>query len=291
MSGWFAPVARRKAPEVTGTAPAPGSPRPTVVLRVGPSKRRGRIADISTGVVGLVLLVAAVLMLDILPVEDLPPNEFRVTFIPVTTNMTLQVHRLTEDAQNYDFIFNITEDDVYQIDLRLSFHDDIAASGPDQFRYEVYRNDGESADQPESLTNAPGRLQNGTNNNFEAITANAAHSITLTPKPQDAIVAAIPGATEQAVERELLAKNHLLTKGTWKVHVTLVVAGDCERPTASPTAPTVPSADEIARFADCLQEARAAGNSEADSDQDFGNDFTVGVFSYTRFVVHAEKLV
>lgn len=248
------------------------------------------IVNIATGLLGLALLVASVLLLNVLPHKDVPPNEFRVSFLSMETNLTAVTHNFTESSNNYDFQFNVTDDDVYEVEVQASFTDNIAASAPDRFTFEIYRQDGESADSKTvAVVNPVAAAINNATDAYKPMPATATHVATLTPKPQDAIVSAIQGATAQDVERALEQRNHLITKGTWKVHVTLIAAGDCGEG-SPPRPPLPPSQDDAQRFATCQREAQGVNGPDAQkAGLDFGNEFTVGVFSYTRFVVHAEK--
>ncbi|MES2155082.1 MAG: hypothetical protein V4510_08105 [bacterium] len=285
-------MARVKAPERPQSAPASpaaSAPKPTVVLRAGPSRRKGLLVDIATGLVGVMLIVGAVVLVDALPKTDYPPNQFKVSFTTATTNLTAQSHRLSETEQNYDFSFEVTEDDVYQVDLMVNFTDDLKASLPDKFRYEIRRPDGEPAETRGGiLVNGLAQLKAGSNTEYESTPASGFHSVTMTPKPQDAIVKAIQGATASDVVQALEKKNHLLTKGTWKVHVTLDSAGDCPSVPPPTVPPSPPTDDDLKRISACQQDAQAHGTAGNAGKEDTGNSFTVGVFSYTRFVVNAE---
>lgn len=252
------------------------------MLRAGPSPRKGLAWDVTTGVLGVALLVASVVLLDVLPQKDVPPNEFRVTFDSVPVDLPAQSFDFVEaDARSHDFFFEVPDDDVYEIKVQVSFVDDIVASAPDKFRFSIYDPNGEVAEADVSLMNQPARLAANSTTEFEAVTATLTHTKTLTPKPRDAIVTAVDGATARHVEDALQSQHHRLTKGTWRVHVLLDQTGDCENPPVPPGSP-----EDVTRFAACQQQT--SGDSQ-DPGQDLGNPFTVGVFSYTRFEAHAER--
>ncbi|MEA3190349.1 MAG: hypothetical protein QOD77_931 [Thermoplasmata archaeon] len=249
------------------------------------TKAPGRGFDIGAGVVGALLLAGCVALVLLLPVPDEVPSQFRVTFTDHTEDLVGQTQALDDlsNAESHkDFFFEVPHDNVFAVRLQLNFTDDIVASEPDRFKVEVYDAVGDFLPGTLYMSNLPAQadLENPGQYISQEKTADWVLS-TERPKPADLIAVGGPATTEADVVAKLSADMGVPTAGKWRVRVDLVATGDCPLPAADSTP------DELQRAAACRQEV----GGEADpARHDVGNSFTVGVFSYTRFEVTAEKL-
>lgn len=275
---------------------APG-PRQTVVVK--PPRKRGWV-DAAVGVVGLLLLLASGWLAVALPVHEELPPQYTVSFVPIATDLPSQKGVLAEEvARTLEFQYEVQDDNVYQVQLAISLRDDKPASRPDRFIVELFRPDGERVGAAYSVQTPETVLQNGppavppqgpppVPENTPAYVTPPGRSPTIifSPfvKPEDAIVEDLNRSAEQ-IAADLARQQHIPTKGTWKVKVTLNDAGDCATPSTPPTQ------EQLLRNSLCMQEtAPGPGGDPQEAGDDLGNEFTVGVFTYTRFAVVAEKL-
>jgi hypothetical protein len=271
-------------------------PRATVVVK--PPRKRGW-ADAAVGLVGLMLLVASGWLAIALPVHEQVPPQYKVSYLPIASDLPSQKAMFLEGtARTHEFAYEIPEDNVYQVKLSLSVRDDRPASRPDRFIVELFGPDGERVgaaypvQTPETvLQNAPQvppQVPPTVPEGSPAYVTPSGRSPTVTfavgVKPDDAIVEDLNRTPEQ-IAQDLERAAHLPTQGTWRVKVTLNEAGDCATP------PTPPTQEQALRYSLCLQEASpGADGPPQDAGRDPGNELTVGVFTYTRFAVAAEKL-
>ena len=268
--------------------PAPAatpSGRQVVVVRQGPPPSRRRWADLAAGLIGLMLLVAAVALTVSLPVQTVLPPQYEVSFPEAQVDLldqTLRFGLQNDTDQRKEFLFNVTHDNVVQIIISLWFYDDLEASDPDVFRIDLYDPGGNFIPSSIRLENPVPQPNATTPGSFDAGLASGTYSFGLTPKPEDAVVEGELNSTEESVEADQSNLHHFGTKGTWRLKVFLAKAGNC--PTPSPSSP---KPDDAARGAACLQANSAQGSNAA---KDAGNELTVGSFSYRYFTVDAKVL-
>ena len=280
-----------------GLERAVAEPRTTVVVK--PPRKRGW-ADAAFGVLGVLLLLASGWLAVALPVHEQLPPQFTVSFIPLASDLPSQKATLVEGvARTQEFSYEVPDDNVYQVQLAISLKDDKPASRPDRFIVELFRPDGERVgaaypvQTPETVLqnpppSGPPQLPPTVPEGPPAYVTPPGRSPTVIfavgAKPEDAIVEDLNRSADQVAD-DFARQFHADTKGTWKVKVTLNDAGDCADPPAPPTP------EQALRHNLCMQEtAPSPGGSPQDAGNDLGNEFTVGVFTYTRFAVTAEKL-
>jgi hypothetical protein len=270
--------------------PAAG-PRKAVVLRAGPAPKKGRV-DAALGIFGALLLLSTVLMAFAIPHKDVLPQQFKVTYTDGGQDFPTVDFPFKTDAasQNHDFAFDVPDDDVYQVTVRYFFVDDMAASAPDQFSLQVYDPQGNAVGPATLAVNAEGvadnSLQLAAPTDYKAVPFSSQFSVTVGAKPSDDIVeTADQHLTEAQLESQLEQKAHIVSKGTWKVRVTLVSAGGC-------TTPPEPSSDPepAERFAVCRKEAQSTAPGAGPGKEDAGNKFAVESFKYTTFSPFAERV-
>lgn len=282
----------------TVIAPPPGpaaAPRPTVVLRAGPPPKRGTL-DAVLGAIGVLLLLSTVGLAVALPHKDVLPQQFKVAYLDEAHDLTQQLFTFHTGADvTHDFLYEISANDTYLVTVQYEFKDDVPASAPDQFSLRLYDPHGNAVG-PEVLSiNAPGVQDNpltpppgvpvdAAATDYKAVLFSGSFTVAL-PKPADDILeVADQSVTADQLAKDLEAKAHLDTQGTWKLRVTLLGAGGCTTPSASQ--------DSANRFAACQQELQAANAppQDAAAGRDGGNPFTVGVFSYSSFAPDIQKI-
>lgn len=262
---------------------AAGAPRRTVVLRPGGPKDKGKAVDVVACILGVLLLLACVVLVNLLPDKDYATPQFSVTY-PETQrddafpsqgfdfSDTVEAQRIQEFT--YDLPANVHS---FTLDLHFA-DDDVPGSLPDQFRVEVFDPDqnpigprselfsGQPAFNQTSLVWTPGVIQG------DRI------PISIAPKPEDRIV---PGLSHREVREQVLARvepqARIDSEGTWTVRVTMVTAGDCPGPGPDASQQQV----LYCRFNAQYQDAQGV---------DPGNRFTIEKLIYNTFTVQVEEL-
>lgn len=250
------------------------------MLRPGPPPSKGGRWDLVAGAVGVVLLIVSAYLAVALPEEEVLPPQFKVDFPESTGHIDPNPKEVEFNRTRYihDFFFNVTEDNVFSIELSVHFADGLAASDPDTFTVELYDPNQNPMGPPEILTNDP-PVRNATNpSRYDPLLKTATIRYPVGSLPEATVVEADLNATEESVTAAQERLNHFSTKGLWKVHVALTLFGDCPSAVAGG-----PSSDTTVRAAACVQ--ANGGNTK-----DPGNLFTVGSFSYSRFTANAERL-
>lgn len=254
------------------------------MVRAGPPPPKRSYKEAVAGLLGLMLLVASGVLAVTLPEHTPVTPQFKVTFETERVDLPSQSYQFnvsSEKGQRHDFLYNITHDDVLQIKVNVHFTDDLAASDPDTFRFELVDPSG-NRQPPDGILSNPVPRQNQSNpSQYDALMATATYTISLAQKPDDTIVDGSFEDTAESVAAEQSRLNRFNTNGTWKVKIFMVSAGGCPTP-----APLNPNPDDALRSANCLN----ANSAQEDPRLDAGNLFTVGSFSYTRFTVNAERL-
>lgn len=261
-------------------AAAPG-PRATKVVRVGPPDKKGRAADWAAAILGALLLILTVVLVQVLPRYDPLLPQFRVSFDESQGEgfEASQVHDFTEGSGSvFEFLANVTADNVQSITIRVSFTDDRAESLADRFQIELRNPSGERIEPTELLAN-PAPIFHGPDQlqfSYEAQAATMTYQFAVNPKPQEQVVQGVrEGVTKEQVEAEVAAKVHVATAGQWIVGVTLLEAGDCPLPD--------PNGDTQFQIACQLDEAQG-------QDPDDRNSFAVEQFTYTYFTPFVKPL-
>jgi hypothetical protein len=272
-------------------APAsPPAPRRTVVVRPGAPKPKGRALDIAVGVIGVLLLVAAFALAEVLPDKTYLNPQFRLTFelTDVETERS-QFGTLLEDAAGgpteMEFLYEVTDDNVASVSLIVGFTDDVSFSLPDRFEVTLTAPNGTTFTNKLVVENKPPKgpaspLEGGT---FETIELTGQFSTTV--PPSEGIVTGLsPTETPEQVLARLAPQHFVATKGTWVVRVTLIAAGDCPEPGQE----TYNTQSRDCRFG---PPAGSAGDASASPDgQDPGNEVILSTFKYTYFTPTIKEL-
>jgi hypothetical protein len=238
------------------------------VLRPGGPAAKGHTADIVTGILGVLLLVGAVVLVQVLPVHEYANPRFRLSFPDTTPDLASgsQVFTLVEgSAPVIEYQANFTDDNIVSIALSASFLDDKSASHPDNFRITLIDPDGQAVGQPQLLSNPephPKSPQEPTTYIDER--AIGSWPFALHEHPQEQIVQgkSRTETAEQALAR-LEPQFRIHTKGTWTVKIELLNAGDC------------PSAQDPDPNPGTLTQGAVCTQNNQGSTADPGNDFVL----------------
>lgn len=250
------------------------------MLREGGPRERGRLADVVAALLGSLLLVLAIVLVAVLPDKEYASPQFRVTFTDALVEVPTQSHTFLEapEAERVrDFLYDLP-DDVQSIHLIAEFTDDVVASVPDQFFIELFDPEGNPVSTKYSLANEPARdatdpADPNTVGRFDAKLAQGDYVIPVVPHPSEEIVTGAPRETEGQVLQRLEERYHIPSAGTWRVHVTLVAAGDCPAP--GPT-------ESLTQVAVCRSQTNGSGT-------DGGNRLALN-FIYTTVTPAVEQL-
>lgn len=266
----------------------PGAPRKTVVLRPGGPQPKGRAIDIAACILGVLLLIGAIVLVQALPNKDYVNPRYKLSFPAGGGEFagSASFDFVESSANTHDFLIEIPQDNVVSLNIRVGFEDNLRTSKPDLFRIRVYDNNGNELGLAENLAN-PAPTENISSeppyHSFDVFRAQATYTFAIGALPQESIVQGIDRKETQA---EVLARlepaTHTATKGTWKVSVELLDAGDCPLPTDPDPDP--------AQMTDCLQSQGQSGNPAETSSTDAGNDFTLENVSWTYFLTCTETM-
>lgn len=265
---------------VLAPPPGAGAPRRTVVLRPGGPKEKGRLADLLAALFGALLLIAAVVLVALLPDKEYATRQFRVTFPDTLDDFTFPTQRgtfaETEELHIQEFTYDLP-DNVASINIRAEFTDNETASQPDQFRIEVFDPDGNPVGTRYDAINGPPTPDTATPGSFVGDSFSQTFNLATAEHPTEQIV---PGLTHTEDKHQVLARivpqYRAETNGTWLVRVTLVQAGDCPDPTANPTG------IDVFRVSNC--------RSQNPDGADPGNEFSLAGFIYTFYTPCIEEL-
>ncbi len=256
--------------------PRKSGPRRTVVVRAGPPKKRGSRVDAAVGVAGVILLVVSVMLVDVLPEEEIILPQFQVSFedIPGPQEPTRRETFAEGETRNFEYL--IEEKSITSITLTVAWEDDMPASEPDQFRISLIDPNGievvsqlhENSPGTQQIDPATGQITYLADP-FEVRLAYSPNS-----RPQAAVV---EGKTPSETAEEVLARVApdfvAGGDGVWTVKATLVRAGDCE----------IDSGLGVPIPACADSNANPIGDPSNPGDHDQGNDFAVTLFTYTRY--------
>jgi hypothetical protein len=265
--------------------PGAGGPRSTVVLRPGGPKDKGRAADVVTLVLGVLLLLSCVLLVNALPNKQYALPQFSVTYPDMQTNSTSNRFEFVEGAGDDVRIREFTYDlpgNVHTVTVVTYFADDLAESLPDQFRVEVFNNNGDPIGQRVDYLNSKPTL-NATNPfpTYEAGFSQGRLSIPVGIHPEDEIV---QGRSHLEVAEQVRARlepqHRIASEGTWTVRVTLVGAHDCPDP----------AANDVDRQQALFCRMTASQQGSVPGAEDLRNEFTIENFIYTTYTVKVEDL-
>ena len=261
---------------VLAPPPGAGGPRRTVVLRPGGPKDKGKAADVITGIVGVMLLLACVFLAQWLPDKEYALPQFQVTFPEAQLNNTSQRFDFTEQARDHEFTYELP-DNAFSVTLVLFYIDDLCSSLPDQFRIELFDPQGTPVG-PRSDLFSPLPVYTGGPPATCTVTSVDATRLTI---PIGLLPAAeiVQGLSHLEVAEQVRARlepqHHLPTAGLWTVRVSLITAGDC---------PGSPDAANFQQFFSCRQE------DEDGDGADPGNEFTIENVVINTFSVKVEEL-
>lgn len=215
------------------------SPRRAVVLRAGPPQRRGRFVDLGALVVGVLLLVLAVALVDVLPEQERIVPQFRVAVQEMEGaeygTERLEVPAGGEAAAAYE----VQDDNVFRFTVSIEVQDDQPSSLPDWFELELLRPDGTAVGEPRVFQTRPAQQKNQSQlvdsadptQPFFSDLSRAQFEFDVVERPKDRVVDAVDeDETAQEAGARLLPDLTLPTTGTWTVRVRLTEAGGCPDP-------------------------------------------------------------
>ncbi len=232
--------------------------RQVVVLREGPPKRRGAFIDAMTGVLGVLLLIAAGVLGETLPEEEFVPVQYAVTFPTNGTNGFFYGEETGQPVtamvfnQNNPFTHGetkrlpvaIAHDNIISITVQVFLEeDDYPSSLSDQFSYQMLTPEGEPlVSFPFSITTRTPEEVLSTD--IDPLTFNPRDTTWVTRPIQDANNYRIntppdpyfisgPDGEDVGIAQAVrsAAQNHTIpSKGDWILEVTLRDTGDCPQP-------------------------------------------------------------
>ncbi len=279
----------------TGTPSTPAG-RQVVVVRAGPPKRRGAFIDAVVGILGVMLLIAAGVLGETLPEEDVIAVQYLPEF--PTTNVAAQLMREggtnSSEALRFDFqeneaatvLIQIPHDNVVSISMQAFLEgDDIGSSLPDAFKFTLYGPDGDQVGevfkvntaQPKQRDNTvpgppigPGTVTNTTDPIYVSGSSNPATAWRLGAPPNPEFIGGEGKKLDHTAALSIAIDRYTQpTNGTWTMVVELTNAGDCPQPSPS---------GQNDRYLECM---RMTGNSG----QDPGNSITVKFVRYDYYTI------
>ncbi len=267
---------------------APASPpasRRTVVVRAGGPAPKGRVLDVIVGVVGAILLIAAIALAQVLPDKTYLNPQFRLALEEFNGEFPSQETPsplLEAGPDSFEFAFVIDVDNVKSISLDLGFEDDVSYSLPDRFDIDLIAPNQTLAGHAELQNPDPEGGASATDPpTFER--AKLTVQFTIGPQFSEQIVTGLtPTETPEQVLARLAPDYHVANNGTWIVRVTLVAAGDCPGP----------GEGYAAQALHCRFGPPSGGGdpSPTPDGADPGNDFLLAGFRYTYFVPAIQEL-
>ncbi len=184
-------------------------------------------------------------------------------------------------ADGNSFEFEVPADNLLDITLAYSFADDLAASKPDQFRLEVYDNEGNPLGQRTIINAQP--TAGATPGSYDAVPAKGNLTWNAGTLPDDFTVDDPDGVmTLESVLADANKREHTDDKGMWRVQVTFNV-GNCPTPQEAGGDPAA-----LQRATACAGAAQSPDPRAAP--QDRGNPFTIEAFTYRTFEPHVERI-
>lgn len=264
--------------------PTPPGPRRTVVLRAGGPASRGHWLDLVIGILGVLLIVAAVALGQLLPDRTYLNPQFRFSGADVTVEGSTDAPSFYfEEAgvKAHDFVFLIPEDNVKSVSLSFGFVDDISFSLPDRFVVELFAPNGTFMGRSDLQNDDPRGGANATAPPEFSVASKSAVFPTA-PGIQEQIVT---GLTHTELPEQVLARLapsvHVANAGEWVVRVTLIAAQDCPGPGQGyPT-----------QAIDCrVQRPDSPESDVAPDGVDPGNVFRITQFVYTYYLPQIEEL-
>ena len=269
---------------VLAPPPGAGAPRRTVVLRPGGPKDKGKAGDLVACIVGVLLLLACVLLVNLLPDKDYATPQFSVTYPETQRDDAFPSEGfdfVQDDEANRvrEFTYELPAN-VYSFTLDLHFaDDDVPGSLPDQFRVEVFDPSGNPIGPRTELFSGPPRFDDRNLTWIPGTIQGDRIPIAIAPKPEDEIV---PGLSHREVREQVLARvepqARIPSEGAWTVRVTLVGAGDC------PDQGTPDASSQQLLF------CRFNASGQHPTGDDPGNRFSIEKLIYNTFTVQVEEL-
>lgn len=261
----------------------PPVPRRTVVLRAGAPAPKGRLLDVIVGVLGALLLVAAVVLTALLPDHTYLNPQFRLSFLEVNAEGPGSVSgAFTEGPGNVqEFTFEVAEDNVKSVTLEMGFRDDVSYSLSDRFDIDLVAPNGTVVGHVEMQNPEPKAGRNATDPP-QTFLAESRSTFATAPAVSEQIVTGLTHTeTKEQVLARLEPQYRVATKGTWTVRVELVAAQDCP-------APGQGFQSQAAACRGIPPAGDGAGTSQDGSDN--GNDFLLSNFTYTYYITTVEEL-
>ncbi len=232
--------------------------------------------DTVVGVAGVVLLVASVLLVGVLPEEEVILPQFQVSFQEAPGPEQPTRREMFAEGETKAFEYLIEEHSITSITFTIAWEDDVPASRPDSFRVRLLDPDGvevltklhANTAATRNTDAAPGEPM------FVADPFEARLGYSPNSRPQALIV---EGKTRTEGAEEVLARvgpDYVAGgEGIWTIEITLVDAGDCDTNDLGLLALPVCSDPD----------GSPLGDQSDPTNQDTGNEFAVTLFTYTRY--------
>jgi hypothetical protein len=280
---------------VVEAPPTPPPSRRTVVLRAGAPAPKGRFVDILVGILGAILLIAAVALAVVLPDKTYVNPQFRVAFAEFDGEGpgTMETpEALTNAAPVYEFKLDIAEDNVKSVSIEVGFTDDIKYSLPDIVKVDLFAPNGTRMGGIDALQNPPPKSGKNSTDPPQVFPAYQQANFHGWADQQEKIVTGLTHdeQVEQVQARyEKDPKYFVSTHGTWTVRVELVAAQGCP---ADPTAPDQFDGQfGYCRFGHPQDDGYPNSNTGASqSGTDAGNIVRLFNFRYTYYIINVQEL-
>lgn len=210
-----------------------GPTRRPVVVREGPPQRdRRRIADVIFGVLGALILIAAVLLVNLLPQDEPVPDQYEVRFEMTALDDPAVVTFSAEEGATVAHPFTYDGVYLYRVEVAFEWTDDIAESDPDTFSVQLVAPDGRVVRGPDETSNPyPQSDGSPVAPTYSARPMARVISFDLATRPSPHILTAAAGETAEQITARAQAEARTNGTGEWRLEATLVAAGDCPDPT------------------------------------------------------------
>jgi hypothetical protein len=203
--------------------------RRPVILREGPPQRdKRRITDLVFGVLGLLILLGAVVLVNVLPHDEPLPDQFEVRFETLASDDPTVVTFTAAEGDTVAHPFTYDGVYLYRVEVAFEWTDNVAASDPDRFAVRLVGPDGAVARGPDEIENPfPASDGNPVAPAYTARPVARVMSFDLATRPSPHILTAQPGETAADVTARAEAAARTNGTGEWRLEATLLEAGDC----------------------------------------------------------------
>lgn len=281
--------------------PAGPPGRKVVVVREGPDRRRPILIDAAVGIVGALLLLGSIVLVDVLPEDEVVEAQYRANFgegseeFNTVRSQDLLGRPLAEGETlqaDYDADFA----NIFRVDVGVYLEDDLPATNPDAFLMTLVAPNGTEYPYTTSGIATIPNEEDADSNSYRPIPGQTPRilSFNLAAKPSSYFFTATdllgePGDFQLfEIKAALEARhNNPSTAGTWQVLLTLQDAGDCPA--------TDPFGTDLNRAVRCPvdnQQRFAQGTAQGDAQNasvDSSNHVTISTVTFSYFAVLAPE--